>query len=111
MTPEQAQMIMEAYSSCHVSPPNIIKIAKSTPPDTHFNKLLQHTFWHNHPIPLYDVNQSLLHSGENPENPNDWFDFFWPVSVLEHIVKETNIHITKKIDKKKIRETKLNSQI
>ena len=73
---------MEAYSCCGlVAPPNIIKIAKSikkTPPDTEFNKLLQHTFWHNHSIPLYDVNQSLLPSGENPENPNDWFDFFWP---------------------------------
>ena len=97
MTPEQALMIMEVYSSCGlVAPHKTIKIAKSTPPVTRFNKLLQHTFWHNHPIPLYDVNQSLLPSGENPENPNDWFDFFWPVSVLEHIVKETNIYITKK---------------
>ena len=65
-----------------------------------FNELLQHTFWQNTTIPSYDATQSHLPSGENPEDPSDWFDFFWPDPVLEYIVKESNIYIQNRNKKK-----------
>ena len=72
-----------------------------------FNELLQHAFWQNTTIPLYDVNESHLPSDVNPEDPSDWFDFFWPDSILEYIVNESNIYIQKK-NKNKNKKNKIN---
>ena len=35
-----------------------------------------------------------------PVDPSDWFEFFWPYSLLEYIVKESNKYIQKKNKKK-----------
>ena len=79
------------------------QFTNKTPPqdqDTVFNELLQHAFWQSTTTPLYDVNESHLPSDVNPEDPSDWFDFFWPDSILEYIVIESNKYIQKKNKKK-----------
>ena len=103
MTPEAAQRIVDAYScGGPVAPTYLIEIVNSLnkiPPknlDTDLNKLLQHIFCHNTTIPLYDVNQSHMPFDVNTVDPSDWFEFFWPDSLLEYIVKESNKYIQNK---------------
>ena len=109
MTPEQAKILMEAYSKIEIKvPDNILKLA-NTPKDldTMFNDFLQHSFWKNTTITSYDVTQHHLPSDVNPEDPRDFFfTFFWTDTLLEHIVKETNIYIAKKNASKKSKKKK-----
>ena len=70
--------------------------------------LLQHDFWQRITTPSYDVNASHLPSDVNPEDSSDWFDFFWPDSILKYIATESNKYIQKK-NKDKNRKHKINS--
>ena len=90
-------------------PDNINDIVNPKDLDQIFDNALKHEFWKNNAIPVYDVDKSHMPSDVelDPSNPDSFFNFFWRDEDLEKIVKETNLYIQKKNQKKQNPKNKI----
>ena len=102
---EDAKKIVDLFKKIKQKVPDeILKLANTAiDPDIQFNELLNHDLWKNTSIPEYDFNHSHMPDDApvDPEDPSSWLNFFWIDDDLDYFVKETNIYIEFKNQKKK----------
>ena len=83
-------------------PPIVLQTLSATNKDDLLTNDLSHAKWNDNTIPVYDINRSYftaelyIEYNLDPEEPESFFNFFWPDHHIEHIVKETNEYIDKK---------------
>ena len=94
-------------------PPCVTQVLNATNKNDLLNNDLSHDKWNDNTIPVYDINKShftdelYIELELDPDEPESFFNFFWPDGHIEKLVKETN----KYIDKKYMRRNRQNIQI
>ena len=84
-------------------PDNINEVVNPKDLDARLNIALQHAYWKQNSVPVYDKDTSHFPSEilMDPSDPDSFFNFFWLDEDLELIVKESNKYISTKNWKKK----------
>ena len=86
-------------------PKDIDEIINPTDNDTKLYNLLQHEFWEDNSIPVYDKSTPLFSDPDDPnwfdisldpDDPDSFLNFFWQDKDLAKIVVQTNKYIDKK---------------
>ena len=84
-------------------PPCVIQTLSTTNKDDLLTNDLSHDKWNDNTIPVYDINKShftdalYIEFNLDPDEPESFFNFFWPDEDINKIVTETNKYIDKKI--------------
>ena len=71
--------------------------------DTLLTNAINNDKWKDNTLPIFDINKSYFSNETYTLNdlsvlaPETFFNFFWPDSYIEFIVKETNKYIDKNI--------------
>ena len=83
-------------------PTDVDEVLNPSDLDAKLINLLQHKYWKENSIPVYDKDTSHFPDKPlDPDDPDSFFNFFWQDEDLEKIVQETNKYINKKKKRKK----------
>ena len=97
-----AQKLAKIYIDNKIDlPPDIDEIVNPKDIDRKVYNLLQHAFWRENSVPVYDNDPHWHHISLNPDEPESFVNYFWQDEDLLKIVRETNKYIDKKNQLKK----------
>ena len=92
-----AKAIAKIYLDRKMSPPeDVYEILNPKDIDSKLHNLLQHEFWGENSIPVYDNDPHWHDISLNPDEPESYVNYFWQDEDLLKIVRETNKYIDKK---------------
>merc|ERR1712121_453310 len=97
LTLDTAKVITKIYLDKKMDPSkDVDEILNPKDIDSKLYDILQHEFWGDNSIPVYDNDPNWHDISMNPDEPESFVNYFWQDEDLLKIVVETNKYIDKK---------------
>ena len=94
MTLDKAMKLAKAYADLQLKlPADIDAIVNPKDINKKLYNLLQHEFWTENSIPVYQNDPDWQDISMNPDKPESFVNYFWQDKDLLKIVSETNKYI------------------